>query len=275
MVMISALVKLLAEEYPVGQILFFRFAFAAIPLFLFALWAHGPRSMKTKRYRDHAIRTVSGITSLTLFFTALSLIPLAEATMLTYVSPLFITLLSIPILGERIHLPRWTALMVGFVGVIIVVQPGSAVFSIGGLLAIGAAITAAVVVIWLRVLSDTENATTTAIIYNSTATLVFSIWLLHAGWHPVSSTGDWLLLMGVGLLAAFQQFFFAVSFRYGEASLLAPFEYLILVFAGIVGYLFWSEIPPTSSIAGGIIIASSGLFIIFRERMRKSTRTGT
>lgn len=266
MVLISSLVKLLSAGYPVSQILFFRYAFAVIPLFLFMCKVHGISSLRTTRYKDHAIRTISGIVALGLFFYALTLIPLAEATMLANTSPIFITVLSIPILAEHIGFRRWGAVVVGFIGVIIISQPGSEVFGFGSLVALGAAFFAAFVVIWLRVLSDTENATTTSIIYNATGCVVFGLWVLIAGWTTIQSGFDLALLMAIGFSASFQQFFFAVSFRYGEASLLAPFEYLVLVFAAIVGYYFWSEVPPLTSIIGGLVIICSGIFILARSR---------
>jgi drug/metabolite transporter (DMT)-like permease len=273
MVVISALVKLLSVRYPVSQILFFRFMFAVLPLFVLAAFTLGILSIKTSRYRDHAIRSVSGVLALSLFFSAISLIPMAEATMISYSSPIFITLLSIPILSEKIGWWRWFAVLLGFVGVVIVAQPGSAVFSLGSLFAIGSAMLAAVVVVWLRLLSDTENPIITSIIYNSLGAVIFSIWALTIGWIAVESLADWALLIAVGLSASVQQFLFASSFRYGEASLLAPFEYLILIFSAVVGYVFWDEVPVLTSIFGGIIIAVSGLVILARTRKANSIST--
>jgi drug/metabolite transporter (DMT)-like permease len=271
MVLISALVKHIAESYPVSQILLFRFAFAAIPLFLFAIATSGLASLKTHRYRDHAIRSGSGIFSISLLFFALDMIPIAEATMLAYSSPIFITILSIPILSERIGGWRWSAVILGFIGALVITQPGSAVFAMGSFVAIASAMTGAVVVIWNRLLSDTENAITTSVIYNTCGMIVFAIWIVLSGWVEIKNNIDWALLVLIGLAAAFQQFFFAVSFRYGEASLLAPFEYLILIFAVIIGYLIWGEVPAFTSIVGGVIIAASGLLIFSRRNLVRTT----
>ena len=273
MVLISILVKLLSERFPVSQILLFRYVFAAIPLILYSLAVHGPDSLRTSRYRDHAIRTASGITSLGLFYAALAMIPLVETTMLVYSSPIFVVILSIPFLGERIGAPRWGAVIVGFMGVMIISQPGTAVFSTGGLVAIGSAVVGAFVLIWQRRLSDTENTATTAIIYNTSGGLVFAVWTLVVGWTPTGNDWDLALLVGIGLLAAFQQFFFTAAFRFGEASLLAPFGYLIFLFAGFAGVVVWGEVPPLTSIAGGIVIVASGLVILFRERVKRKLVT--
>ncbi|MEM7194925.1 MAG: DMT family transporter [Pseudomonadota bacterium] len=269
MVLISGLVKHLSDHYPVTQILLFRFALAAVPLFLFTITMHGLEVMKTERYQDHAIRSVSGICSLSMLYFALSMIPIAEATMIAYSSPIFITILSIPLLGEKIGIARWSAVLIGFAGVMIIAQPGTQVFNLGGLLALGSALGGAMVVLWLRKLSDTEHPGLTSFIYNSLGALVFIIVTLYVGWHEVMSWIHWLLLAAVGLLAAVQQYLFAFSLRFGEASLIAPFEYLILLFAVAAGIIFWNEIPPTTSVIGGTVIVASGLIIIFRANKKK------
>ena len=268
MVLIGGLVKLLSGEYAIAQILFFRYLFAVIPLFFLAVSTQGVASLKTTRYRDHTIRTISGIVALGLFFYSLSLIPFAEANMLAYSSPIFITILSIPILSEAIGVRRWSAVLIGFVGVILIAQPGSEVFSLGGIAALASAALAAFVTIWLRLLSDTESPTTTAVIYNTTGSLLFALSLFYFGWVPIDNLTDWVLLISVGLIASFQQFCLATSFRYGEASLLAPFEYLVLVFAVLLGYFVWNEVPPLMSVLGGILISVSGLIILARKRRK-------
>ncbi len=269
MVLISAMVKLLSGRFPVSQILLFRYVFAAVPLLMYSFVVHGAGSLRTSRYRDHGIRSASGILSLGLFYTALAMIPLAETTMLVYSSPIFVVMLSVPFLGEKIGLPRWSAVIVGFMGVMIISQPGTAVFSTGGLVAIGSAVVGAFVLIWQRRLSDTENTATTAIIYNTSGGLVFAVWTLAVGWTATGNGWDLALLVGIGLLAAFQQFFFTAAFRFGEASLLAPFGYLIFLFAGLAGVVFWNEVPPWTTIAGGMVIVASGLVILFRERVKR------
>ena len=271
MVLISALVKKMAEDYPVTQLLVFRYLFAVIPLLGFAIWKLGMQSLKTTRYLDHGIRSVSGILGISLFFFAIALIPIAEATMLSYISPIFVVILSIPLLSEKVGLKRWLAVLIGFVGVIIVAQPGSAIFNVGGLVAIASAFFAAFVVIWLRKLSDTEHPTTIAIYYNGLGAMVFIGWAIFTGWTEVQSTLHWILLICIGLVASFQQFFLAISFRYGEASLLVPFEYLILIFTAMVGYVYWGEVPGITSITGAIFIVISGLIILYRTNEKSES----
>jgi drug/metabolite transporter (DMT)-like permease len=269
MALISASVKALSDDYPLGEILLFRFAFAALVFWMLLLSTVGLSGLSTSRPFEHAIRTVSGITSLSLMFFAVSTIPIADATALSYSAPIFITLLSVFLLKETIGLRRWLAIFVGFIGVLLIAQPGGAGWSIGVAAGIASAITGALVAIWLRRLSSTEKSVTIGLYYNSTGALVCIIWVLSIG--GVQPRGEDLLLFCLfGVICAAQQWLLTISFRYAEASLLAPFEYMAMIFAAIVGYIFWGEIPVLTTWIGATVIASSGLFIFVRRRSKLS-----
>jgi drug/metabolite transporter (DMT)-like permease len=269
MALISASVKALSDDYPLGEILLFRFAFAALVFWMLLLSTVGLSGLSTSRPFEHAIRTVSGITSLSLMFFAVSTIPIADATALSYSAPIFITLLSVFLLKETIGLRRWLAIFVGFIGVLLIAQPGGAGWSIGVAAGIASAITGALVAIWLRRLSSTEKSVTIGLYYNSTGALVCIIWVLSIG--GVQPRGEDLLLFCLfGVICAAQQWLLTISFRYAEASLLAPFEYMAMIFAAIVGYIFWGEIPVLTTWIGAAVIASSGLFIFVRRRSKLS-----
>lgn len=274
LVFISMIVKHTGERVPVFQILMFRFAFSLVPLWLIALRHRATFTLRTRRPGDHAVRTLVGICSIGLFFVAVDHIPLAAATSLSYAAPVFCAVLSIPILGELIGVRRWTAVIAGFIGVVVICWPGLAgnapgdiAWHIGIPAAIGSAVGGALVNIYLRKLSDTENALTSSIFYNSTGTLVFLAWVGVAGWTPLAGP-DLMLLVSLGLLAGVQQFSLATAFRYAEASYLTPFEYLILVLAAAAGYFVWGEIPETTTWFGGVIIAGSGLFMLHRQQVK-------
>ena len=271
MVAISALVKRLVEDYPLSQILFFRYLFVAIPMIALVSMTLGLSALKVTRYLDYGIRIAGGLISLALFFYAIGEIPLAEATLLTYISPIFVVMFSIPVLGERIGIYRWAAVLMGFVGVFIVLQPGGVSFSLGALAAVGAAVGSAVVSIWLRVLSTSEKVSVINVIHNSSGVIVFGIWIWIEGWVMPRDFADWMWLASVGLVACFQQYMFASSYRFCEASVLAPFEYVILIFSAVVGYWFWSEIPAMTTWIGGVIIVACGLSIIYRERHHRTS----
>ena len=268
MALIGATVKALSDDYPLGEILLLRFAFAAMFFWAILLTTTGLSGLRTSRPFGHAIRGASGIASLSLFFFAISEIPMADATALAYSAPIFITLLSIFMLNETIGLRRWLAIFAGFVGVLLIAQPGGAGWNIGVAAAIGSAVTGALVAIWLRRLGSTEKSVTIGLYHNSAGVLVCLVWVLAI--DAVIPKGEDLLLFCVfGAMCAAQQWLLIASFRYAEASLLAPFEYMAMIFAAIAGYLFWGEIPVLTSWIGATVIASSGLFIFVRRQARQ------
>jgi len=157
------------------------------------------------------------------------------------------------------------AIIIGFVGVLLIVRPQGGSWDIGLLAALGSAFFGALVAIWLRKLSGSEHPLAIGIYYNGLGSLVCLAWTLSSGWvMPVGA--DALLLAGFAVGCGMQQWFLTVSFRYAQASLLAPFEYLAMVFAAIVGYLFWGEVPVLTTWIGAAIIAASGLFIFERQK---------
>ena len=274
LVIISMIVKHTGERVPTFQILLFRFAFSLVPLWLIAWRQRDTFTLRTRRPKDHLVRTLVGVSSIGLFFVAVDHIPLAAATSISYSAPVFCAVLSIPILGELIGIRRWAAVIIGFIGVMVICWPGLAAGSAGDIAwhigipaAIGSAVGGALVNIYLRKLSDTENALTSSLYYNTAGTLIFLVWVGVAGGTPLTGS-DMILLVALGLLAGVQQFSLATAFRYAEASYLTPFEYLILVFAAAAGYFVWGEIPATTTWIGGVIIAGSGLFMLHRQQLR-------
>lgn len=268
MALLSATVRLLIESYPLAQILMFRYLAAMLFFGTIISGTIGLRGLVTRRPLDHLIRGLSGILSLALFYYAVSVIPIADATALAYAAPIFITLLSIFLLGEVIGLQRWIAVIAGFVGVLLIAQPGAAGWNSGVAAATASAFTGAVVAIWLRKLSSSEKSVTIGSLYNSLGFLLCLAWMLTTAW-VLPLPGDWLLIVVFGLMCGVQQWCLTISFRYAEASLLAPFEYLAMVFAAMVGYFFWGEIPVLTTWAGAAVIAASGLFIFLRRQRRQ------
>ena len=267
MALISALVKTLSPVYPLGEILLFRFIFATLSFWLILFSTAGIVALVTHRPMDHLFRSFSGIISLAMFYYAVSAIPIADATALAYAAPIFITLFSIFLLDEKIGIRRWLAVLMGFIGVLLIAQPGGAEWNPGFLAAIGSAVTGALVSIWLRRLSSSEKSVTIGVYYNSIGTLVCLAWVMVSGWL-LPQGWDLLLFLVFGLMCAAQQWLLTISFRYAEASLLAPFEYLALIFAAIVGFVFWDEVPVLTTWLGAAVIAFSGLFIFKRKRQR-------
>ena len=268
MALLSAAVReLINRGYPLSEVLLFRYVSASSVFWVVLFSTAGFWALATRRPLDHAVRSFSGIVSLALLYFALTRIPIADATAIAYAAPIFITVLSIFLLGEIIGLRRWVAVILGFVGVLLIARPQTENWDIGVLAALASAFTGAIVAIWLRKLSSSEKSVTIGIYYNGLGSLVCLGWVLLSGWLTPHADDIWLLI-AFGLGCGLQQWLLTVSFRYAEASLLAPFEYLAMVFAAIVGFVFWGEIPVLTTWIGAAIIAASGLFI-FKRRQKQ------
>jgi drug/metabolite transporter (DMT)-like permease len=266
MALISAAVReLVNRDYPLSEVLLFRYIFASGFFWIILLSTAGLAGLATQRPLDHAIRGISGIVSLALFYFAITRIPIADATAIAYAAPIFITVLSIFLLGEVIGLRRWLAVAAGFVGVLLIARPEVDGWDIGVIAAAGSAFTGALVAIWLRKLSSSEKSVAIGLYYNNLGALVCLVWVLLSAWLTPRGDDLWLFL-GFGLGCGMQQWLLTVSFRYAQASLLAPFEYLAMVFAAIVGFVFWGEVPVATTWIGGAVIAASGLFIFVRRQ---------
>jgi drug/metabolite transporter (DMT)-like permease len=266
MALISATVReLVNRDYPLSEVLLFRYIFASGFFWIILLSTAGLAALATQRPLDHAIRGISGIVSLALLYFAITRIPIADATAIAYAAPIFITVLSIYLLGEVIGLRRWLAVVAGFIGVLLIARPEVDGWDIGVIAAAGSAFTGALVAIWLRKLSSSEKSVAIGLYYNNLGALVCLVWVLLSAWLTPRGDDLWLFL-GFGLGCGMQQWLLTVSFRYAQASLLAPFEYLAMVFAAIVGFVFWGEVPVATTWAGGAVIAASGLFIFVRRQ---------
>jgi drug/metabolite transporter (DMT)-like permease len=272
MALLGAAVRELAVRgYPLGEILLSRYGFASLFFWFILLATAGPRALATRRPLDHAIRSISGIVSLGLLYFAITRIPIADATALAYAAPIFITVLAIFLLGEKIGLRRWLAVVAGFVGVLLIARPQAQGWDIGIAAAVGSALGGALVAIWLRKLSRSEHPVAIGIYYNNLGCLLCLLWTLAGDWLTPRGA-DLVLLLGFGLGCGLQQWLLTISFRYAEASLLAPYEYLAMVFAALVGYLFWGEVPGLTTWLGAAVIAASGIFI-FERRQRNKRKT--
>ena len=266
MALISVAVRELIErDYPLAEVLLIRYLSAAVFFLAILFTTAGLAGLASKRPLDHAIRSISGVVSLALFYFAIIRIPLADATAIAYAAPIFITVLSIFLLGESIGLRRWIAVLTGFFGVILIAQPGSGNWDIRMIAAGMSAFTGAIVAIWLRKLSNSEKSATIGTYHNCLGTLVCLCWvLLSSSVSPREQ--DWMLLCGFAFGCGLQQWLLTISFKYAKASLLAPFEYLAMLFAAILGFLLWGEIPVLTTWIGAAFIAGSGLFIFVRRK---------
>ena len=262
----DSLVKWLSADYPIFQIMFFRSAVALLPVSIFIARAGGVSILRTRRPVMHLVRCCMGVCAMWFAFTGISKLPLADAMAIFHSAPILMTALSVPLLKEQVGIRRWIAVIVGFVGVLLVVKPGSEVFSGGAIFMITAAILVGLASNLIRVLSKTEDPACITFYFTFTTTIVSTFLAFNYGWvsPPI---GDLLLLITVGVLGGCAQYFMTVSFKYAEVGLVSPLKYLMIVIGGIYGYLFWSEIPDAISLAGIGIIIASGVYTMHRETL--------
>lgn len=260
--MMIACVKLLGPDYSPLQVLLMRYVFGlafCLPLF----WREGSGLWRSERPWGHVIRAIYGLLSTFAMFYAVTRMPIATATAISFAMPLFLTVLSVPLLGESVGWRRATAAAVGFGGVLIIVQPGVDLNWIA-LVALGGAFFYAMAVVAIRQLTLREPASRIFFLY-AIANIVVAGAAMPFVW-VTPSLQDWLVFAGVGALGAIAQYAFLIAYRQAPAMVLAPFDYTQILFALAIGYFAWGEVPAAASFLGGSIIIGSGIFIWWRER---------
>ena len=272
----DAAMKWLGERYPVGQVMALRALCALVPLSLFVAFGGGLRTLRIRDWRNQLLRAALAVGSTFAFVTGLTLLPLADAIAITFLGPVFITLLAPAFLRERVGWRRWTAVGLGFVGAWVMARPGVGPFGWAMLIPLAAALFGAVRDIVTRRMSVTEhsNATTTfttvAVGLAGLASLPVGIVLPEVAWvRPAMSDLPFFLLTGILLGSA--HWCMIDAFRLGEAALLAPFKYSSFVWAVALGFAIWGHWPDYRTFIGAAVIAGSGLYILHRELSRRGS----
>ncbi len=260
---VDALVKWLDGRYAPFEIIFFRSLFAFIPLAFMIVRNGGLSSLKTRHSTFHVVRGLLGFLAMASFFIALPRMALADAIGITYAAPLFITMFSYPLLKERVGPRRWAAIVIGLIGIALIFRPGTGLFEWISLGPLVSAFAYALTMILVRKHGRRESATAMSF-YFTAVTLITSGLTLPFVWVAPEG-GDLLVLALIGGFAGFASISMTHAFRVAQPSVLAPFEYIGIVFAIAIGYSVWSEVPDLWMIGGIVIIISSGIFIIIRE----------
>ena len=259
----DAMVKWLGPDYPVLEIVFFRSLFAFIPI-SYILWRSGSlAALRTSRPWGHAARALTGLFSISLFFYAYTRMPLANVIAISFAAPLLVTALSIPLLGERVGWRRWSAVSIGFLGVMVMIKPDAGLFDRIAVLALSATVFYSLVIVFIRKLSRTETPTAIVFYYALTATLATGA-VLPFIWVMPDAEG-WVLLALVGLIGGVAQFAMTNAFRLAEVSIIAPFDYMHIIWAALLGFFIWGEVPGNTIWIGTAIVMASGTYILFRE----------
>ncbi len=265
--LMDASVKWLGAFYPTAQIMFFRCAVALIPVAVIIVMRGGPGILRTSHKGLHLLRSVMGIGAMAFAFYAFSLMPLAEAVSILHTAPLFMTALSVILLREKVGLRRWTAIIIGFVGMLIVVRPGADMLASGSLYMLTAAFLIGCTTIIIRHLGKIDDPVCITFYFTVTGVLVSSVGILIQGWQQ-PPLNDLLLLLLVGLFGGMAQYLMTLSYQHLAVGILAPLKYLTIVFSGGIAYLVWAEVPDLKSVFGISIIVASGLYTLHRELIR-------
>lgn len=268
LVLMFAAIKLAGQRgVHVVESLFYR-QFLALPLVLGWIWlGPGLASIRTARLGAHAGRTVVGLLGMVLNFLSVTLLPLAEATAVSFTVPIFATILSALILKEATGIHRWSAVLFGFCGVLVMIRPDAAHFPPVGLaVAIAAAFMVAVVSIVLRDIGRTEAAATTVFWFTVFSLPPLGVGMLFFGQNHDPMT--WALLAVIGIAGGAAQLCLTSSLRWAPVSVVLPMDYSMLLWASLLGWLFWDQWPGSSTWAGALLIIASGLYIAWRERVR-------
>jgi len=262
----SAVSKWLVDSYPVGEVLFTRSAISLIACALFILPQTGLAVFHTRRRRDHVLRSLSQTVSQTFLMLAFSLMPLAGAVAINFSAPLFTTLVSILLLKERVGFARWFALIVGFLGVLIVTNPGVETLQLGAVFALANAMIYGSVTAAVRGMTATESAETLLMYQLLLITCFFSL-LLPFG-IAMPTWADAGLMLVNGLTNAIGQYWWTRALHLAPASAVTPFFYLSLVWAAVLGFVVWGDVPTVALLAGSAVVVGSGLFLLWRESGR-------
>ena len=263
----NAVVKWQLASYPLGEVAFGRTLFAFLTVAAIVLPRAGWGVLRTQRYREHLQRGLSQFGSMLCWFLAVSVLSLGSATAIGFAAPLFTTLLSIVILKEKVGIHRWSALIVGFVGVLIITHPGAGTLTYGALFALGSAVFISTVAIAIRRMSMTES-TETLTLYQMGIMTLCTAGLLTFGFRA-PHWGDALMVVLAGVGNGIAQFWWTRSLSLAPPSAVVPFNYLSLVWATILAFAVWGDVPTPGLLVGSAIVVASGLYISWRETLRR------
>ncbi|QQA42916.1 DMT family transporter [Pelagovum pacificum] len=272
----SAFVKA-ADTIPAGEIMFFR-SFLALPVVIAWLAMTGglQGGIKTKNYKGHALRGIVGSMAMGIGFASLHYLPLPEVTAIRFATPVVMVVLAALMLGERLRAIRITAVLTGLAGVLIITMPRLSAGTgtseaVGAALALSSACLAALAQIFVKSMSGKETTAAIVFYFSLTASLM-ALLTIPFGWVMPQGT-DWIWLVGAGLIGGVGQILLTSAYRFADAGVVAPFNYVSMLWAIIIGYVWFAEIPTVAMLVGSALIIFAGVVIVYRERQLGLART--
>ncbi len=260
---LDASAKYLSSELPLWVLLWGRYVFNFLFVALFFVRGASAGIIHTRKLKLQILRSILLVASTVTFWRALVFLPLADCVVILFVAPLLVTMLAAPLLGESVGRHRWTAVLLGFVGVMVVMRPGIAIFEWVLILPLITALLYAGVQISTRILGRTDGALTTLLYSSAGGVIISTIGVLFFWVTP--SFEQWLVLGWLGFLGALGHYLMIKAYEIAPASLLAPFDYTALIWATLLGFVMFGDLPDTWTVLGAVIIMSSGLYLIRRE----------
>ena len=254
-------------EYPIGQVLFFRGFFGIIFYFCIIPRDRLHNFYLTKRAGLHFLRCLSGLIALVAIFIALRSLPLATVVSISFAAPIFTTIFSIFLLNEKVGFYRWLAVLVGFIGIIVISEPGFSSLNLYYIYPIIFCLGLSYVAISIRKLSTTEPVWLISFFF-SFSIMILSFFTFYQNWI-MPNIIDLILLSMIGILGGLANLWLSQSYKLSEVSLVSPLKYLALIFAIIFGYFIWNEIPTYNQVIGGLVVIGSCLLITYREIKKK------
>lgn len=273
--LMSAGLKIVSTRYPVGELVFFRSAFALVPLLVWLAWQGDLiNAVRTDNIRGHMLRGLIGSCGMFSGFVALAYLPLHETIALGYAAPLIVVVLAATVLKETVRAYRWTAVFVGFIGVLVMLSPhlSAEMFSsglktgagIGVAFALFGACCSAGAAIQVRLLTASER-TGAIVLYFSLLTAVLGLSTVVLGWR-MPDASDFAILVLIGILGGIGQILMTQSYRYADTSIIAPFDYTTMIFAVLIGWFAFGDLPSLAVTLGAVVVISAGIFVVWRER---------
>jgi drug/metabolite transporter (DMT)-like permease len=260
---LDASAKYLSNELPLWVLLWGRYVFNFLFVALFFIRGAPADILRTSKIKLQILRSILLVASTLTFWLALMFLPLVDCVVVLFVSPILVTMLAAPLLGESVGRHRWIAVIIGFVGVMVVMRPGFTIFDWMSILPLITALFYAGVQISTRILGRTDGALTTLLYSSAGGAIISTIGVLFFWVTP--SLGQWFVLGWLGFLGALGHYLMIKAYEIAPASLLAPFDYTTLIWATILGFIAFGDLPDTWTVLGALIIMSSGLYLIRRE----------